>query len=204
MSRLEDIIKDLRNIHFEVNTKKSISTQFSFKKFMGLSNLPQGLSVRGGYFFEKILKEIVNLTENCDVIPISHYVKNQLDLVFVNHLTKTIYYFEIKTNIENDSEKITAVKSKMLNIKNNISNIDNIKDYIDYELICGLLCPTKVFNEEATTSKYGKDTTVYSLSDFLKFCSISTDTFNISNLIDLIISKYCGELFSAELLYEYV
>ena len=70
----------------------------------------QSINIKLGKFGEFLSKELINSTSNlkmlqCGVQKINDK-KKDVDLLFKNEVTKTIYYRELKGNIELDTEKL--------------------------------------------------------------------------------------------------
>ena len=70
----------------------------------------QSINIKLGKFGEFLSKELINSASNlkmlqCGVQKINDK-KKDVDLLFKNEVTKTIYYRELKGNIELDTEKL--------------------------------------------------------------------------------------------------
>lgn len=99
------------------------------------------LSIKMGKVGEEMIKEIINKTPNLKLLicgvqcvdPITGKNKD-IDLIWINDTTKTIYYRESKGNIELDSEKLPATIDKIDEIlKTHIS-----PNYPDYTIDIGV------------------------------------------------------------------
>lgn len=76
----------------------------------------QSVNIKFGRFGEFIAKEMIKSNDNlelldCGIQMINSRMKD-VDLIFMNKTTKTIYYRELKGNIELDTEKIPATIAK--------------------------------------------------------------------------------------------
>lgn len=104
----------------------------------GATPSEQSINIKMGRFGEFISKELiksVNTLEllQCGVQKINDK-KKDVDLLFKNELTKTIYYRELKGNIELDTEKLPATIAKCKEIENSLKI-----GYPDYSINCGVL-----------------------------------------------------------------
>ena len=76
----------------------------------------QSVNIKFGRFGEYIAKEMIKSNDNlelldCGIQMINSRMKD-VDLIFINKTTKTIYYRELKGNIELDTEKLPATIAK--------------------------------------------------------------------------------------------
>lgn len=76
----------------------------------------QSVNIKFGRFGEYIAKEMIKSNDNlelldCGIQMINSRMKD-VDLIFMNKTTKTIYYRELKGNIELDTEKLPATIAK--------------------------------------------------------------------------------------------
>jgi hypothetical protein len=76
----------------------------------------QSVNIKFGRFGEFIAKEMIKSNDNlelleCGVRLINNKMKD-VDLIFMDKTTKTIYYRELKGNIELDTEKLPATIAK--------------------------------------------------------------------------------------------
>ena len=83
----------------------------------------QSLSIKMGRVGEEMIKEIINKTPDLQLLTCGvqcidpNTRKNKdLDLVWINNFSKTIYYREAKANLELDSEKLPATIEKIQEI----------------------------------------------------------------------------------------
>lgn len=98
----------------------------------------QSINIKMGRFGEFMSKELVKRVDilellQCGIQKINDKRKD-VDLLFKNELTKTIYYRELKANIELDTEKLPATISKCKEIENSLKT-----SYPDYSINCGVL-----------------------------------------------------------------
>jgi hypothetical protein len=98
------------------------------------------LYIKLGRNFEKWFKYLVGETDGFDLLSdgltngIVAGKKKDVDFIFKNESTKTIYYRELKSNTELDTEKLPATIEKIKNISTYLNNM-----YSDYKVDCGLL-----------------------------------------------------------------
>ena len=98
----------------------------------------QSFCIRAGRNFEKWFKFIVE-DSKFSLLP-SGVIKNvvgskskDIDLIFKDEKTKTIYYRELKANIELDTEKLPATCEKIIKITNYLKG-----KYKEYKIDSGL------------------------------------------------------------------
>lgn len=98
------------------------------------------LYIKLGRNFEKWFKYVVGETDGFDLLSdgltngIVAGKKKDVDFIFKNESTKTIYYRELKSNTELDTEKLPATIEKIKKISTYLNNM-----YSDYKVDCGLL-----------------------------------------------------------------
>ena len=110
----------------------------------------QSINIKLGKFGEFLSKELINSTSNlkmlqCGVQKINDK-KKDVDLLFKNEVTKTIYYRELKGNIELDTEKLPATIEKCKEIELSLKT-----SYSDYSINCGIL-NWSVYNRKILTA----------------------------------------------------
>ena len=110
----------------------------------------QSINIKLGKFGEFLSKELINSTSNlkmlqCGVQKINDK-KKDVDLLFKNEVTKTIYYRELKGNIELDTEKLPATIEKCKEIELSLKT-----SYLDYSIDCGIL-NWSVYNRKILTA----------------------------------------------------
>ena len=110
----------------------------------------QSINIKLGKFGEFLSKELINSTSNlkmlqCGVQKINDK-KKDVDLLFKNEVTKTIYYRELKGNIELDTEKLPATIEKCKEIELSLKT-----SYSDYSIDCGIL-NWSVYNRKILTA----------------------------------------------------
>jgi hypothetical protein len=98
------------------------------------------LYIKLGRNFEKWFKYVVTKTDGFDLLSdgltngIVDGKKKDVDFIFKNESTKTIYYRELKSNTELDTEKLPATIEKIKKISTYLNDI-----HPDYNVECGLL-----------------------------------------------------------------
>lgn len=80
----------------------------------------QSINIKFGKFGEVITKEMIKVNPelellNCGIQVIDKKQKKDIDLIWLNKITNTIYIRELKGNIELDTEKLPATFSKLIN-----------------------------------------------------------------------------------------
>jgi hypothetical protein len=110
----------------------------------------QSINIKFGRLGEFISKEFIKANENlellhCGVQKINDK-KKDVDLIFRNKETKTIYYRELKGNIELDTEKLPATINKCKEIEQSLQTT-----HPDYAINCGVL-NWSVYNRQILTA----------------------------------------------------
>ena len=100
----------------------------------------QSVCIQMGKVGERIIKKIIIHNENLELLDCGNHCinsltkkKKDLDLLWVDHRARCIYYREAKANIELDSEKIIATVDKILEISNYLR-----EKYPGYRIDAGL------------------------------------------------------------------
>jgi|688.fasta_scaffold07186_13 hypothetical protein len=98
----------------------------------------QSINIKLGRLGEYLSKELIKTNNKiellvCGVQKINDK-KKDVDLIFKNEETKTIYYRELKGNIELDTEKLPATINKCKEIETSLKI-----SYPDYTINCGIL-----------------------------------------------------------------
>jgi hypothetical protein len=110
----------------------------------------QSINIKLGHLGEYLSKELIKTNSDlellhCGVQKINNK-KKDVDLIFKNIKTKTIYYRELKGNIELDTEKLPATINKCKEIENSLKST-----YPDYVINFGIL-NWSVYNREVLSA----------------------------------------------------
>jgi hypothetical protein len=110
----------------------------------------QSINIKLGRLGEYLSKELIKTNNKiellvCGVQKINDK-KKDVDLIFKNEETKTIYYRELKGNIELDTEKLPATINKCKEIETSLKI-----SYPDYTINCGIL-NWSVYNRKILTA----------------------------------------------------
>jgi len=137
--------------------KKLLEEELTYTKPGSISHLlygakpsEQSINIKFGRFGEYISKELIKINPElellvCGVQQINGR-KKDVDLIFKHDNTKTIYYRELKGNIELDTEKLPATVDKCKEIEASLK-----ATYPDYVINCGIL-NWSVYNREILTA----------------------------------------------------
>lgn len=98
----------------------------------------QSKNIKLGRLGEYMSKELIKLNSklelmNCGIQNINNK-KKDVDLIFMDIEYKIIYYYELKGNIELDTEKLPATINKCKEIENSLK-----ETYPDYKINCAIL-----------------------------------------------------------------
>jgi len=110
----------------------------------------QSFNIKMGRFGEFMAKELIMCNPNFELLTCGIQTINEknkdIDLIFKDELNKTIYYRELKANIELDTEKLPATINKCKEIEASLKTT-----YSNYTINCGIL-NWSVYNREILTS----------------------------------------------------
>ena len=112
---LKNIIKNNNYIKCCVSDKKKDYNSFSY---LIKRNLSQSECIKIGYGMENVLRDII-LKKNTNlksIKPKNQKGKKEKDHLFINETLKTIYYAELKSNLNLDTEKCLSTYNKCLQI----------------------------------------------------------------------------------------
>jgi hypothetical protein len=158
----------------------------------------QSINIKMGHFGEFISKELIKCNSdlellNCGIQKINNK-KKDVDLIFKNNKIKTIYYRELKGNIELDTEKLPATINKCKKIEESLKII-----YPDYIINCGIL-NWSVYNRKTLSAGLSNIKTfeknnikIDHMEDFLKIINIvwlESDYYNYFRTIGANIKRY--------------
>lgn len=143
MANSEEIEEIIMEKCEEIKSKGTTFTKPGSIKHLIYGREPseQSISIKMGKVGEDMIKEIITKKKNLKLLrcgvqcidPVSGK-KKDLDLIWVDENTKTIYYREAKANIELDSEKLPATIDKIVEIiYNHIS-----PEYPEYTIDIGV------------------------------------------------------------------
>ena len=104
----------------------------------GKKTSEQSINIKFGHFGEVLSKELIKMNSDFELLPCGiqniNNKKKDVDLIFKDVTNKTIYYRELKGNIELDTEKLPATIEKCKEIEISLKTT-----YPDYEINCGIL-----------------------------------------------------------------
>jgi hypothetical protein len=110
----------------------------------------QSFNIKMGRLGEFLAKELIMCNPNFELLTCGIQTINEknkdVDLIFKDELNKTIYYRELKANIELDTEKLPATINKCKEIEASLKTT-----YSNYTINCGIL-NWSVYNREILTS----------------------------------------------------
>jgi len=125
---LKNIIKNNDYIKSCVSNKKK---DYNSLSYLIQKNLSQSECIKLGIGLENVLRDII-LKKNTNlksIKPKNKKGKKEKDHLFINETTKTIYYAELKSNLNLDTEKSISTSNKCLQI------LEELKiEYQDYKI----------------------------------------------------------------------
>lgn len=173
-------ISDFENILLNQNaiaslTKKNDKDNFNIKKLLKNNNLTQGQCIKLGTLFQNALRSVAEKSgaslERDNLIDINsnnfkhNKSKKDVDIAFM--FKNKFYYFEVKTNLQLDSEKSKATESKVENIKEYYKNKYSLSDE---QMISGVL--TCWYKDEKGLIKTAGSKKIFFAKDYLKIFDI--------------------------------
>jgi len=134
-----------RYIEETMLSKGSKHTEPGSLKYLlfGKQKSQQSIVIQMGHVGEYLFKEIINMTPKMTLLTCGVQVINEkgtkkdMDLVWEDKENKTIYYRELKANIELDTEKLPATINKINEINNEY--LLNKPEYEGYRMDVGIL-----------------------------------------------------------------
>jgi hypothetical protein len=176
-----DAIKELFDNHVteQILQKPIKHTQPGSISYLLFGDKPsdQSISIKFGHMGEYLSKELIKANPTlelltCGIQKINNKNKD-VDLIWKDDLVTTIHYFELKSNIELDTEKLPATINKCKEIKSSLEI-----DYPNYIINCGIL-NWSVYNRQILTSglsnikSFEKNgVKIYHMGDFLHLINI--------------------------------
>lgn len=170
----------------------------------------QSFNIKMGKYGEFLAKELIKYNPNlelltCGVQKINKKNKKKdIDLIFKDEKNKTIYYRELKGNIELDTEKLPATINKCKEIEESLKTT-----YTDYSINCGIL-NWSVYNREILTAGISNINSfekegikIDHMVDFLTLINITwieDDFYNYFRELARIKKKFEDQLFSKPIL----
>lgn len=172
-SKIDRLIK--KNVYIMSYKKNKSKDYHSLSYLIDKSYaLSQSDCIKLGIAVEKVLTDII-LEFNKDLISIKtknikH--KKEKDHLFLNESTKTVYYSELKANLNLDTEKSVATYKKCLSIVKDLKN--KYPGYNVHWCLLGLRYYERGMIEKKIISKYYKiHKNVYGMNEYL--CLLDID-----------------------------
>lgn len=166
---------------------KSLEGTLTYTKPGSISHLlygekpsEQSIYIKLGRLGEYLMKELIKVNPelellNCGIQPINGKQKD-VDLIFKDKHCQILYYFELKGNIELDTEKLPATIHKCKEIEASLKTT-----YLDYTIQTGIL-NWSVFNRKILTAGLSNIKTfecggikIYHMEDFLHIIHLFWD-----------------------------
>lgn len=185
MNKIFELTKNNAYIkNYTQNLNKDLhSLSYLIKKEHYMS---QSDCIKFGIAIEKVLSDII-LEFNKDILSIktkNEKNKKERDHLFINNDTKTIYYSELKSNLNLDTEKSKSTYLKCLKIVEELNN-----EYPGYTIkwcLLGLRYYTKDIIDNKILSKYSSiKNNVYGVNEYLNLFDIDIQ-FNEQTYTDFI------------------
>lgn len=150
---------------------KKYSLCFLLKKDILIS---QSICIKLGCSLESLLTDICNSNPNLKNIKGKNIKgKKERDIIFIDKNKKIIYYFEVKSNINLDTEKSKSTYIKILKIKDEIE-----EEYPDYMIKWGLINTRYLIKEHIDNYLYQK------------YLPIKDNIFGINDIISIMNKEY--------------
>lgn len=195
MDRILNIIK--KNIYIK-NYKQNGNKEFNSLSYLvdNKYNISQSDCIKFGIAIEKILIDII-LDYNKDIKNINTKTKknkHEKDHLFINENENTIFYSELKSNLNLDTEKSKSTIAKCVTIVNELK-----EEFPDYQIkwcLLGLRYHEKKFIDNKIIYKYNdiKDN-VYGVNEYFKMLNIdinyTEETYKefINNIVNIMLKR---------------
>lgn len=146
--------------------KKRVRSSVSMS-YLITRNLSQSESIKLGIALELVLKDIIVLmTSLNDIRPKNENGKKERDHLFIDIDNKIIYYAELKSNLNLDTEKCKSTQNKVISITEELRDL-----YPDYKIISSLVGLRYFYHDDIPNvilRKYNKITNnVCGIRDYL-------------------------------------
>jgi hypothetical protein len=163
-SRFQEIlIEEVKRTSF----KKESESSGSFVELLFPTTSAQSINIKMGNVVENSFKKFVAETAKNLIEEEKNNINNQLDLLFFYN--DFIYYFEVKNNLNIDTEKSKATSNKISEIQNYLN-----KKYGEKVIAKALSARyDTIKNIKNTKIKYINKTNTYGYSDFFNIFEIS-------------------------------
>jgi hypothetical protein len=116
----------------------------------GTKLVEQSIKIKLGRLGEEIAKKMISISPHLELLTCGvqkiNTRRKDVDLLFMDKVSKKIYYRELKGNIELDTEKLPATVEKCKEIETHLK-----EKYPEYTIHCGILNWT-VYNREILTT----------------------------------------------------
>ena len=177
---MKQIFKDKANEIIEsiVETQKRSEPGSLPWLFWGDKISEQSFYIKVGRNFEKWFKFIAENSDGFELLPdgVTKEVLNgeskDIDFIILNKSDKIVYYYELKSNFELDTEKLPATINKVKVIADYLSN-----KYPEYRIESGIL-HWSVYNRDILSKKY--------LNKFKKAAASDVSVIHPTNLFDIL------------------
>ena len=140
----QDIVNIIQNNEYVKNTKSNKKKDISSLSYIVKRPLSQSDCIRLGNGYEKVLSDLIikySLLKN--IKPKNTKGKKERDHLFIDENKKIIYYAELKSNINLDTEKSKSTYTKCILIVNELQ-----EQYPDYQIKWCLLALRYLYNDE--------------------------------------------------------
>ena len=149
--------------------------------------ISQSDCIKLGFGIEKILKDIILIKNKnlVDIKPINKKGKKEIDHLFKDEINKIIYYSELKSNLNLDTEKSKITIEKCLYIFNELK--EEYKDYDIKMFLIGLryfdknIIPKNIINKFVIIKE-----NILGINDYLDILNINYKFENEEEYIEFI------------------
>jgi len=130
-AQMSELVKIIDNNNYVQSCETNKSKEFNSLSYLISMDMSQSDCIKLGNALESVLRDIIiNYNKNLENIkPKNKKGTKEKDHLFVDDNTKTIYYAELKSNLNLDTEKCKSTSNKCIQI------LDELKhEYPDYEI----------------------------------------------------------------------
>jgi hypothetical protein len=179
---MDNLITKLKSFKKEKENKNSLSS-------LSTTKLTQSECIQLGNRMEILINKYIELQN----LYLNGFEKNQKgvkqkDVFFIDETKKIIYYAELKSNIDLDTEKAPETIKKINNIIRNdlvVRETEKFKDWTIQSYLVSLRCLTKTDIDSNLKNRYSHNITMYQ-ADYIKEKKKWTiDLIGIRDLFDI-------------------
>lgn len=173
MLSLNSLIEEIDNIEYLSKCCNNKEKDFNSLSYLIDDKLSQSECIKMGKLLEEYISNIIlKYTNNKNIKPKNKKGYKEKDHLFINENDKIVYYAELKSNLNLDTEKSKSTYNKCLDIVNELKI--EYKDYNIKWCLLGIRYIDKTEIPKNIINKYKKiNEHVYGINDYFKLIGIN-------------------------------